>query len=245
MGELPGLSWWQWGLGVLCAGLIGTSKTGVPGLGILVVPLMVLVAGDARLSAAWLLPTLCIADVFALWYWRRHAAASKLFALAPWVLAGILAGAAALALPERVLRAMVGIIVVLMLFAYLYRRAYPGTSPDSAHAAPYGLAAGFATTVANAAGPVMNMYLLRKKLSKEEFVAMGAWFFFLVNITKIPIYVWHDLFSRHSLAFNAVTAPAVFAGAVTGRWLIERIPGRLFERLIVALTIGSTILLFR
>jgi uncharacterized membrane protein YfcA len=131
-----------------------------------------------------------------------------------------------------------------MLLAYLYRRAQPKVEGESP-AAPYGIAAGFATTVANAAGPVMNIYLLRKRLPKEEFVAMGAWFFFLVNISKIPIYAWHNLFSTQSIIFNAVTAPAVLAGAVGGRWLIERIPGKLFESLIVILTAIAIIFLFR
>ena len=57
----------------MCAVFVGIAKTGVPGLAILVVPLMVFVAGDARQSAGWLLPILCTADVFALYYWRRHA----------------------------------------------------------------------------------------------------------------------------------------------------------------------------
>jgi uncharacterized membrane protein YfcA len=59
----------------------------------------------------------------------------------------------------------------------------------------YGIAAGFATVVANAAGPIMNMYLLTRHLSKEQFVATGAWFFFILNLAKIPIYVWFGLFS--------------------------------------------------
>jgi hypothetical protein len=230
---------------MICAALVGVSKTGVPGLGILVVPLMVLVVGDARLSAAWLLPVLCIADVFAIYYWRRHAAAWKLFALAPWVLLGMAAGAAALGLSERVLRPVVGTIVLLMLLAYLYRRARPDAGAGSSHAPPYGVAAGFATTVANAAGPVMNIYLLRKKLPKEEFIAMGAWFFFLVNLSKVPIYTYHGMFTAQSLTFNALTAPAVFAGSLTGRWLVNRIPARLFELIIVSLTVVATILLFR
>jgi uncharacterized membrane protein YfcA len=242
---MPALAPWQWTLGMICAALIGVAKTGVPGLGILVVPLMVLVVGDARLSAAWLLPVLCIADVFALFYWRRHAAASKLFSLAPWVLVGISAGAAALSLPERVLRPIIGTVVLLMLIAYLYRRARPEAGAGGAHAAPYGIAAGFATTVANAAGPVMNIYLLRKRLPKEEFLAMGAWFFFMVNLSKVPIYSYHGLFSVQSLTFGAMTAPAVFAGSLTGRWLVDRIPPRLFEFLVVSLTAGATILLFR
>ena len=235
---------WQWLLGGFCSFLVGVAKTGVPGVGILTIPLMVLTVGDARLSAGWLLPILCTADVFAVAYWRRHAAVGRLFSLAPWVLVGMAAGAAALSLSERVLRPAIGVIVLLMLGAYLRRRSRP-QQPVSSHAAPYGVAAGFASTVANAAGPVMNLYLLSKRLPKEEFVATGAWFFFFVNLSKVPIYSWHELFSARSLTFGALMAPAVMAGALTGRWIIHHIPQRVFEVLVLVLTAVSSLLLFR
>jgi uncharacterized protein len=240
---LPG--WERWALGALCAWLVGLSKTGLPQIGILVVPLMVIAVGNARESAGWLLPILCMGDVFAVTYWRRHASAWRLFALAPWVLVGIAGGALALSLPERKLRWMVGGIIVVMLAAYLWRRFARDASKVDGPAAFYGLSAGFATTVANAAGPVMNLYLLRNPLPKEEFVATGAWFFFLVNLTKAPIYLWHGLFTRESLMFDAMMAPAVIAGAMSGGWLIRRIPQRLFEGSVVILTAAATVMLFR
>jgi uncharacterized membrane protein YfcA len=230
-------------LGAFCALAVGIAKTGVPGLGILVVPLMVLAVGDARFAAGWLLPMLCTADIFAVILWRRHAAAGKLFALAPWVAAGMVLGATALALPERILRSVVGVIVLLMVGAYLYRR-WRGDDRVPAHPAPYGVAAGFATTVANAAGPVMSLYLLGKRLSKEEFIATGAWFFFLINLIKVPIYLGHGLISRASLGFDVTLAPMVFVGAATGRWLVDRMSPRVFEVLVVTLTVVSTLLLF-
>jgi uncharacterized membrane protein YfcA len=242
---MPHLDLTQWLIGALCAICVGVAKTGVPGLGILVVPLMVLAVGDARQSAGWLLPMLCTADVFAVFYWRRHAAASRLFSLAPWVLAGMAMGAAALTLNERVLRPVVGVIVLLMLGAYLRRRFRPDSVKVSSHAAPYGVSAGFATTVANAAGPVMNLYLLSKKLPKEEFIATGAWFFFIINLTKIPIYLWHGLISRQSLMFNLMMIPAVLVGAVFGSWIVHRIRQSVFETLVIFLTAVSTLLLFR
>ncbi len=234
----------QWLLGLVCAFFVGVAKTGVPGLGILVVPLMVLAVGDARLAAGALLPILCVADIFAVLYWRRHAAAGRLFALAPWVLAGMALGAVALSLNERTLRWMVGVIVLAMLSVYLRRRLRGGESGVS-HGAPYGVTAGFATTVANAAGPVMNLYLLSKRLPKEEFIATGAWFFFVINLSKIPIYTWHGLISRHSLTFDALLAPAVVLGAMTGRGVVDHIPQKLFEALVVALTALSTAFLFK
>src|SRR5919197_1046512 len=69
---MPHLALWQWLLGSFCAFLVGLAKTGLPGAGILTIPLMVLAVADARLSAGWLLPILCTADVFAVVYWRRH-----------------------------------------------------------------------------------------------------------------------------------------------------------------------------
>jgi uncharacterized membrane protein YfcA len=140
---------------------------------------------------------------------------------------------------------MVAAIILAMLSLHLWRRLRRPGDAISAHSAPYGLAAGFSTTVANAAGPVMNMYLLSKRLTKEEFVATGAWFFFTVNLSKVPIYVWHGLISRESLTFNLCMLPAVAAGAVTGRWALDRVPPALFETLVLVMTGAATLLLFR
>ncbi len=235
---------YQWALGAACGFLVGVAKTGVPGLGIVVVPLMVLAAGDSRFGAGWLLPLLCTADIYAVIAWRRHAETRKLFSLAPWVLVGMAAGAVALSLHEHTLRIIVGAIVSLMLAAFVVRRHFPGALPASGHAGPYGVTAGFATTVANAAGPVMNLYLLSRNLKKEQFIATGAWFFFIINLTKIPIYTWHGLIGARSLSFDAALVPAVLAGAVTGRWLVGHMSERFFELLVVILTVASTILLF-
>jgi len=37
----------------------------------------------------------------------------------------------------------------------------------------------------------------------------------------------------------------VLAGAVTGRWLVYRIPQKLFDWLVIVLTAGSAVFLFR
>lgn len=242
---MPALSGWQWLTGVLSAFLIGVAKTGMPGVGILAIPALVLMVGDARQAAAWTLPILCLADLFAVYYWRHHNAASRLFSLTPWVLIGVVSGALVLFLPERLLRPMVGVIVLLMLGAHLRRQLRPDTWGAGGHPVLYGVAAGFSTTVANAAGPVMNLYLLSKRLPKEEFIATGAWFFFFVNLSKIPIYLGHGLFSAQSLAFDVAVAPATVAGAVAGRWLFRHIPQKLFDAMVVVLTGVAALLLLR
>lgn len=241
---MDSLPWWGWVAGGLCAFFVGMAKTGMPGLGILAVPMMVLAVGDARQAAGWLLPILCCADIFAIYYWRRHAAAAKLFSLAPWVLLGMVGGAWALQLKEAHLRPLVGGIVFAMLCLYLWRR-YRGNSLTAGPPFAYGTAAGFATTVANAAGPVMSLYLLSKRLPQEEFVATGAWFFFVINLVKLPLYASQGMISAASLQFGVMMVPAVLLGAISGKWLIERIPARAFEWSVIGLTAVSTVLLLR
>ena len=239
-------------LAALAGFLTGIAKTGVPGFGILAVPLMVLAVGDARHAAGWLLPLLCLADLFAITTYRRHADARRLFNLLPWVLGGIAIGFVTLAAPERRLRLLVAAIVIVMIGLRLRGRRAAGNDAGAPappardrwwQAAGYGVSAGFATTVANAAGPVMNLYLLARRLPKQEFVATGAWFFFVVNLLKLPIYAWHGLIDRHSLMFDLALAPAVVAGALLGRVLLRRIPQGIFDGLVMALTVCAAALL--
>lgn len=241
---MPELASWQWLAGIGAALLVGLAKTGTPGVSTLIPPLMVLAVGDARYAAAWTAPVLITGDILGLAYWGRHADAKKLFSLIPWVAAGMAGGAMALSLDELVLRRIIGVIVLSMLGIYIVRRGR-GSTKVGGHPSFYGIAAGFATTVANAAGPVMSMYLLSQHLPKERFVATGAWFFFVVNVTKLPIYLWYGLFSRQSLIFDACVVPPVIFGAAVGLWLVRRVPQRLFDVLVVVFTALSSIILFR
>jgi uncharacterized membrane protein YfcA len=241
---MPELATWQWVLGCTCAFIIGFAKTGVPGLGTLTVPLMVMAVGDAKHAVAWSAPILITGDIFALIYWRRRAEARALFSLAPWVAAGMAGGGLALSLDEQVLRRLLGVVVVTMLALNIIRRWRPSLE-YGIHPSFYGIAAGFATTVATAAGPVMNMYLMMRRLPKEQFVATGAWFFFVVNVAKLPIYGAHHLFSPASLLFDLLMVPAVVCGAAGGFWVVPRIPQRSFDVLIMVMTALTSIFLFR
>jgi len=159
---------------------------------------------------------------------------------------GMAGGAVMLGYPDQLIRPTVGTISLVMLLLYLWRQRSTAPVPpaDWNHAGFYGTSAGFATMVANAAGPIMNMYLLSKKLPREEFVATGAWFFFIVNLSKIPVYTKLGLFSTQSLSFDLAMAPFVIAGALTGRKLLVIMPEKLFVNSIVALAFLATLLLF-
>ena len=243
---MPELPLWRWVLAAFCAFNIGVAKTGVPGLGILAVPLFVIAVGDARLSAGWLLPLLLMADLFAVGYYRKHNAAQALFTLAPGVLGGMALGALVLRYPERILRPVVGGIILGILVLFLLRRRGVELAPASKRwtAGIFGTAAGFATMVANAAGPVMNVYLLSRQVPREEFVATGAWFFFVINLIKLPVYTVQGLIRPSSLLFDLALAPWVVAGACAGRKVLAVIPESVFVASVTVLSFLAALLLF-
>ena len=239
---MPQLAFWKWLLGGLSAFTLGAAKSGLPGGGTLAIPMMVLVVGSARFAAAWTSPILTTGDIFAVFYWRRHAEARQLLSLIPWVVLGGAGGAFALNLEEQLLRRIVASIVAIMLVLFvLQRRGWFEHLERGAWI--YGIAAGFATVVANAAGPIMSMYLLTRGLTKQQFVATGAWFFFVVNLVKLPIYAGHGLIGRRSLFFDLALAPFVVAGALLGRALLHGLPQTAFDRLVMALTVCAAALL--
>jgi uncharacterized protein len=240
---------WQWFLGAAAALLVGLSKTGIPGLGILTVTLLAAAFGG-RQSIGIMLPMLILGDVFAVLWYRRHAHWEAILGLLPWVLAGIALGAAALALLGRVsdgrdlLSPIIGWLVLTMLALHLLRhRLGERFAPQSPiGVAATGAAAGFATTVSNAAGPVMSIYLVAHRLTKEQFIGTLAWYFFALNLCKVPIYAVltalnpaQPILTGASLALNAALSPAVVAGVVAGKWLLPRIPQQLFETLVLFL----------
>ncbi|MFM2092192.1 MAG: hypothetical protein RLZZ127_2681 [Planctomycetota bacterium] len=245
---MPELAPGAWALLVLGALLVGMSKTGVPGLGILVVTIAAhALGGNVQASAGIVLPLLCVADLVGVVIYRRHAEARALWSLVPWVLAGMALGAAALAVDTAVLRRVVAAVILLMVALQLLRARLP--APGARAAAGYGIAAGFATTVANAAGPVMNLYLLARRMPKEAVLATGAWFFLVINLAKLPVYACQPLWggpamiTPASLLIDLCLVPAVLAGAGIGRLIAARIPQAWFERSVLALAALGAIVL--
>ena len=110
-------------------------------------------------------------------------------------------------------------------------------------AAGVGILAGFTTLVANAAGPLMSIYLIAMRLPKMEYVGTAAVFFMLLNLFKVPFMADLGLITFASFTFNLYLLPAVLAGALIGRWLLRRIDQGLFENLVLALSAIAGILL--
>ncbi len=222
----------------IAALLTGMAKCGVPGLGMLSVPLMAM-ALPARASVGGMLPILLAGDVLAIAMYRQHARWDWIGRLAPWVALGLAGGAWWLShLSDSELRPLLGILVLAMVALDLARRRldWHRLAHHPAAAAVVGTAAGIATTLGNAAGPVMNVYLLARGLPRHLFVGTAAWFFFFVNLTKLPVFIGQRMLTPELARLTALTMPLVALGGFVGRWLLARLPEHVFQRLVLALS---------
>jgi len=213
--------------------MVGAAKTGIPGIGILVVPLMALVL-PAEKSVGALLGILILADVFAIVYHRHNAKWGHVLQLLGPAFAGIVAAYFGLrALPNKeLLKPIIGGIVLVMLGINYWRTT---TSGKSTHvptqwwfAAGLGFMAGITTMMANAAGPVMIIYLLAMRLDKVKFVGTAAWFFFVVNWLKVPFSVELRMMTAESVKLDLMMLPFIAIGALAGIYLLKRIPQKAF-----------------
>ena len=122
-------------------------------------------------------------------------------------------------------------------------RSGAGSSPPAR--VLYGALAGFTTMVANAGGPVTSMYFLACRYPVKAFLGTTAWFFFLVNVTKLPFSLSLGIIRPEHLALDAVLAPVVIALALAGRRLADRMDQRVFEPIVIVLTVVSALPLLR
>lgn len=234
----------DWSLAALAAVIVGLSKTGVPGLGMLAVAIFANFI-PAKQSSGFVLPLLLFGDVVAVASYRRHTDWKHLWKLFPWTAGGVVLGWLTMQqIDNRQARLLIGSIVVVLTGVHLWRkRRGPAVATPAEDALPHGawfaptlgILAGFTTLIANAAGPLMAIYLLAMRLPKMAFVGTAAVFFLVLNLFKVPFMIGLGLITPGSFSFNLALAPAVLAGALLGRWLLPRVSQAWFERLALAL----------
>lgn len=242
---MPDLSLAAWVVLALGAVVIGLSKAALPGAGTVGVVLFAS-ALPAKESTGTILLLLIVGDVFALVSYRRHADWRTIVRMAPAVVLGLVAGAVFLAIAtDAVVRVTIGVLLLLVVAVTLWRRRSPSTvAAGAVTAGAYGGIAGFTTMVANAAGPVMSMYFLAARFPVQAFLGTSAWFFAVVNVSKLPFSFGLGLITPQGAVTALLLVPVVLAAAFVGRAFARRVDQRLFDRIVIVLTvIGSVSLL--
>ncbi len=231
-----------WTLIVVAAILVGLAKTALPGSGILPVALLAGVL-PAKASTGIVLLMLIVGDVAAITVYRRDADFGALKRLLPAVLVGVAAGGGYLSFASDLAtkRTIGGILLAMVTWTVVRRRLSRRPNPhhgDESSIHPvrrwfYGSLAGFTTMVANAGGPVTSIYMLSAGFDVVRFLGTTAWFYFAVNLIKVPVAIAVGSVGWQTLTTAGLMAPVILLSALVGVRLARIMPQRVFDPLVL------------
>lgn len=242
------LSIFEW-LAVGLAGiLLGASKSGIKGIGIVIILILAFVFGE-KASTGVLLPMLVCADILAVIYYNRHVQWKYIVKLLPFMFIGVLVGVwLGNDISEPVFKRIMAIIIILSVLIMIYTENRKTSIPNNRlFAYSSGFMAGVASMIGNLAGPIADIYFLAVRLPKNEFIGTAAWLFFIINVFKLPfhIVVWKTI-NVETLVLNSALVPAVVIGFFIGAYIVKLISNVNYRRFIFIVTaIGAIVLLLR
>jgi hypothetical protein len=243
------ISPFDFGLACAAALLLGMGKSGIKGLGPVIVTLMALVFGG-KASTGILMPMMIVVDVFAVIYYHRHTQWFFLKKLLPMMVTGVLLGVWwGKDISEDFFRQIMAVIILIsvVVMVWMDRSRSIGIPRHWAFSSFMGLLSGITSMIGNLAGSFASIYLLAVRLPKKEFIGTAAWLFFIINVFKLPfhIFIWKTVTPK-TLALNLVLLPALVIGFLVGVRIVKLIRNDLYRKLVlVATAVGALIILLR
>ena len=219
--------------------LLGLTKGGFAGIGVVAVPMMALVISPVQ-AAAIILPILLAQDVIGVWSFRKTWDKGLVILMLPSAAVGIFVG---WLLAARVEVAAVELSIGLIAVAFSLQQLWAGRAVKAAEvieAGPArhwlgvlcGLVSGFTSQVAHAGAPPFQIYVLPRRLPRDMFIGTSAFFFAAVNWMKLPAYIALGQFTPQVLTTAAVLLPLALVSTVAGVWLVRRVPAEGFYKVI-------------
>ena len=146
-----------------------------------------------------------------------------------------------MAVVSRVIGALILTSVILEVMRMRQSGDTPppvGTPWDRLVTAFFGVFAGVTTLAADAGGAAMSLYLVRLRVPMLAFMGTSVWFFFILNLIKVPVIASIGLITTDSLRVGLFMSPLMVAGALVGIVIFRRIDQR---RFVAAVLVLSTI----
>lgn len=235
----------QWLWVIIGAFLVGFSKTGISGMMMLAIPILASIFGGKE-STGILLPMLLIGDVFAVYYYRRHAEWNKIKKPLPWALAGlILGGIVGNHINDHQFKILIAISILLCVVILIFTEKKGDNFKVPERTYFYilsGIASGFTSMIGNAAGPIFSIYLLAMGFKKKDFMGTFSWFFMIINLIKLPlqVYYWNNI-SLKTILLASSMIPAITIGTLVGASIIKLVNEKLFRMIILGMTATAAI----
>jgi uncharacterized protein len=240
---------WMLVLALLGSMCIGMSKAGLSGTSTLNVVLMAKIFG-AKESVGVILPMLIAADFMGYFLNRQGGTWRRILPILPPAIVGVIVGWVLLGKFDNAMaRSVIGwIIIALLVFNWLLnkrRQDFIALTEHQGFTWTMGFLAGVVTMLANAAGPVMTVYLLAQHLEKKEHLGVFSRYFLFVNLFKVPFSADLGIINPKSLMTNLTLMPGVILGVFLGWWILKKLPQKLFENVLFWLTAFAAVWLIR
>ncbi len=239
--------------------MLGMSKGGFPA-GTVALPILILVwpgeTDAARSAVSFMLPMLCVMDVVAMAFYYRHVLWRRIWPLLPGTLLGVImasllfvsAGSSLVAVSDRTLKICIGTLGLLFVAyqavrKWVLKRLDASPPAGSWMATLFGTMAGITSTLAHAAGPVFNMYILPQKLPKMNFAATTAAYFLILNMVKLAPFAAFGLLRHDNITLGVRMLPIIPFGVAAGYVLVRILNPRWYVAIIYAVLLAACLTL--
>jgi uncharacterized membrane protein YfcA len=223
-----------WAIAVLAVFIVALSKSGLLGsLGLVAVPLLSLVM-PPRDAAGMMLPLLLVMDVMVVWTYRRDADWNILRIMLPGAFVGTLIGWVLwTVVSDAMVLLFVGIITLLFILDALLplRKKLEGLPPSRLWGTFWGGFAGFTSFISHTGGPPYQIYTLPQRMTPVIYSGTSAFFFGIVNTSKLIPYFFLGQLNVTNLSHAAYLVPVAIVGVILGVFLVRRISVKLFYQL--------------
>jgi uncharacterized membrane protein YfcA len=213
--------------------LLGISKGGFLGLGVIALPLMSLFVPPLQ-AAAIILPTAVAQDCLTLWIYRRHWSAWNVKLMLPSMTVGMfIAWLIAASLSAAHIRLAIGLIATLFVLQHWLSRRFERYAPRPGVATGliFGTIGGITTMLANAGGPAWQIHLLPQKLDKLPYIGTISILFAASNLIKIPGFATLGFLTPENLVVGLALVPVAVLANYAGIRLVRRTSNELFFRI--------------
>jgi uncharacterized membrane protein YfcA len=227
--------------------LLGVSKGGFLGLGVMALPLMSLFVPPLQ-AAAIILPTAVAQDCLTLWAYRRTWSAWNLKLMLPSMAVGMfIAWLMAASLTVTHIRLAIGLIAALFVLRHWLSRRFERYTPkpSAATGVIFGTIGGVTTMLANSGGPAWQIHLLPQKLDKLTYVGTIAILFAASNVIKIPGFATLGFITEENMLVGFALVPIAVLANYAGIWLVRRTSNELFFRIAYVLMFFIAVELIR
>jgi uncharacterized membrane protein YfcA len=236
-------------VGALAVFIVGLSKGGFAGAGVVSTPMLALVTGPVA-AIGIMLPILIIQDTIAVAMYRRTFCRKILIAMIPGAAAGVcLAYLFAAHVPEWAVELALGLVSLVFSLNQLKGQLGAGAGPPPVkdHNIWFGflsgLGSGVTSTIAHAGSPPFQIYVMPKRLDREMYVGTSVLFFAAMNWMKVPAYLALGQLSRSQLQVTLVFVPLAIFSSWLGVRLVRSIDVETFNTVISVILLGVSLVL--